>query len=741
MTEITDAVAATAAPPDGWKEVAPGVWSRRFGKDEGYSLLSAAGCRPNREALERTLPKAGFPIATDEVGGESRRGRTRLRFPLAEGEAIYGLGLDFNGVRRNRSVQQLHLDAWGGRTGRTHAPVPFYVSSRGYGVLVDSARYLTYYVGTGVRRDAKRPPTVYDRNTQRREWQSVPASDGIEVLVPAEGAEVLVFAGPTPMDAVRRFNLFCGGGPLPPKWGLGFTERTPTLYTAEQVKEETEEFEKRGFPLDFIGLEPGWHDFAYPCSFEWDRTRFPDPPGFVREMGERGVRLNLWFNPYVAPQSPLAKKITPHAGSHTVWNGLVADYSRPEARAVFADHLKRTVTDLGSGIGGFKIDEVDGHDQWLWPDTATFPSGRDAEEMRQTYGLLVQRTVHELFRAANRRTYGLARGTNAGGAYLPFVLYSDSYSFEGYQTALCNSGFSGLLWCPEVRSAKDGKEWLRRIQAVCFSPMAMLNAWASGTKPWTFPEVEDAVRAVLLLRLRLLPYLYTTFAQYHYEGTPPIRPMQLVAGGMGGSDARGEKGALDDADNPYEEEARLREVKDQYLLGDSLLVAPMPPDRDERTVVLPKGRWFDFYTGAPVAVGEGGTAVTVKTEFAERVPLFVRGGGIIPLLPEGTRRAPRPGETVSLEVRHYGDAPGEMLLYDDDGETFDHERGRFTWTRLRARKDGGDGVWRGEAVREKGDGPFSYGDITWRFVRPRPADVPRGDAPDTARRGEGDGDA
>ncbi len=687
--------AATTA----WKEVAPGVWSGQAGGREDYTLLTAAGSQPKTEALGK-LPRATFPLDPQEIRVGQRKGKVYLRFPLGGGEQIYGLGLDFNGVRRNQSVQTLHVDAWGGRSGRTHAPVPFYVSSRGYGVLINSARYLTFYVGTGVRTDTKNPPVVYDRNADRKNWQSKPESDNIEVYVPAEGAEVLVFAGPTPMDAVRRYNLYSGGGCLPPKWGLGFTHRTPTLYNDEQIRQEVAEFEKRGFPLDFIGLEPGWHDHAYPCSFEWDKTRFPDPKGLVQELHQKGVRVNLWYNPYVAPGAPLHAKLLPHAGSHTVWNGIVPDYTLPEARQVFSDHLRQKQIALGPGVGGFKVDEVDGHDHWLWPDVATFPSGLDAEQLRQTYGLLQQRLTLDLFRAADRRTYGLVRGSNAGASPLPYVLYSDSYSFEGYITALCNSAFSGILWTPEVRSSKSAEEWVRRIQAVCFSPMAMLNAWASGTKPWTFDEVTEPVRQVMLLRMRLLPYLYTTFAQYHFQGTPPIRPMPLVEGFA--HEARPERGRLDDTQNPYEE-ARSRDVKDQFMLGDSLLVAPMPPGEKTREVILPKGKWFDFYTGA--LVGEG--QVIRVTPALDRIPLFVRDGGILPLIPERLH-APKPGEITPLEVRHYGDAEGEFLLYDDDGETFGYENGAYSWTRLQARKDAA-GRWRGEVVRDDPKKAFHYG--------------------------------
>ena len=100
--------------------------------------------------------------------------------------------------------------------------MPFYVSTKGYGVFIDSSRYLTVSVGLGVRTAATVKPPPIDRTTHAKEWAEFPRSDSIEILVPTAGVEVYVFSGPTMLDAVRRYNLFCGGGALPPKWGLGF---------------------------------------------------------------------------------------------------------------------------------------------------------------------------------------------------------------------------------------------------------------------------------------------------------------------------------------------------------------------------------------------------------------------------------------------------------------------------------------------------------------------------------------
>ncbi len=96
------------------------------------------------------------------------------------------------------------------------------------------------------------------------------------MVIPAERVEIYLFAGPTPLDVVRRFNLFNGGGVLPSRWGMGFTHRVPRLYTASDVEQEVRDFNERGFPLDFIGLEPGWQSKSYPCTFDWRELKIED---------------------------------------------------------------------------------------------------------------------------------------------------------------------------------------------------------------------------------------------------------------------------------------------------------------------------------------------------------------------------------------------------------------------------------------------------------------------------------
>jgi len=627
--------------------------------------------------------------------------RASIRLPLEETERIYGLGLEFSGINRRGNVYTLKVDHYGGIKGYTHAPVPFYVSSKGYGVLINSSQRVKIYVGVGNRKDGKLPEPV-DRTTGKN-WSARPLSDAIEASVQDRGLEVYIFCGRHPLEAVQRYNLFCGGGVLPPKWGLGFVHRVNTHFSDEDVLKEIEDFETHNFPLDVIGLEPGWQDFAYPCSFDWDKTRFPHPEEFVETLNDKGIKVNLWENPYVAPTSTMYEDIRPYTCSHTVWLGEVPDYTLPEAREILLNHHKKNHLDIG--VSGYKFDEVDGYDFWLWPDHATFPSGNDAVEIRQLYGLILQDMFSDHFHQQNKRTYGLVRSSYTGASSKSFVIYSDYYGHEGYVTALANSSLAGVLWTPEIRSAKSAEEWIRRFQTVCFSPMMQLNAWASSLKPWSFPEVTDLVRDVVHLRTQLLPYIYTAFYDYKQKGIPPFRAMVLESGFDGNEFLSG--GELDDTENPYEEQLRT-EVTDQYMMGPYLLVAPVFTGQKERSVVLPKGKWYNFYTGEYVGKGE---TITIKTRL-DQIPLFVKDGAIIPMLSRAEGTDDRNSGT--LEVRHYGTKENCYLLYNDDGESFDYERGEYSLTELRVeRKKNGELAGESTPLSKS---KYNYDTITWRWM-------------------------
>jgi alpha-D-xyloside xylohydrolase len=350
----------------------------------------------------------------------------------------------------------------------------------------------------------------------------------------------------------------------------------------------------------------------------------------------------------------------------------------------------------------------------MFPAHATFPSGHDGEQVRQVYGLALQRLTAELFRRRDRRTYGLVRASNAGASNLPYVLYSDLYDHRQFVRALCTAGFSGLLWCPEVRTATTAEEWVRRFQVACFSPLMMLNAWESSQVPWSFPEVEPIVRHYMELRMKLMPYFYAAFARYYFDGTPPFRAMALEEATHPSPVPISGVGAPELTAAPYGEGASphgVGKIDDQYMAGDSLLVAPLFGGQASRLVYLPPGVWYAFGTAAR---HEGGRSITV-TPGLETIPVFVREGAILPLM-EARSHAPAPGEAVAIEAQHYGRLPGAFRLFDDDGETFAFERGGYRWRTLSVTLSP-EGEPAGAISAADSSWPTAYGPVTWRFFR------------------------
>lgn len=673
---------------DEWEQVASGVWKAELGNLKGeirYSDFSAAS--PQLGAMKE-LPEASFPFASGSIGYLAENGhQVMVRIPTAPDETLYGFGLQLDGIKHSRKVMTLNVDHWSKGGGRTHAPVPFYISSKGYGVFFNTARFLKIYNQIGNRKDSPNNPPEVDRNPPKDEpqpgaWLAQPPGDAVEAQVNGPGLELLVFSGNSILEVVQRYNLYHGGGTLPPLWGLGFWHRVHATFNADQVLQELTEFEARDFPVDVIGLEPGWMTKSYPCTFEWQLKRFPDPEGFTRELLNKGIYLNLWENPYLSKSSRIYESMYPLAGSHMVWLGIVPDYTLPEARRLLTEQHGKD--HIAIGISGYKIDEVDGYDFWLWPDHATFPSGVSGEAMRQSYGLLMQNMLYQdLFKKRNVRTYGLVRAANGGASGYPFVIYSDAYRHKEYLTGMATSSLCGILWTPEARSASSDREWLNRMQTTCFSALAQLNAWSSGKKPWSYDSVTDAVRDTIQLRMRLLPYLYTAFADYHFQGIPPIRAMILEQG----FEQVGEqivKGKLDSETNPYAMDQRI-EKTDQFMFGPSILVAPFYEDQaTQRDVLLPAGKWFDFYSGK--YVGNGETITVNASDLKDQIPLFVKDGAVIPMLSKSVSQAQQ-ATGHPLEVRWYGEKSGSARLYEDDAQSFSYEDGGFRWRTFSVKKD------------------------------------------------------
>jgi alpha-D-xyloside xylohydrolase len=375
----------------------------------------------------------------------------------------------------------------------------------------------------------------------------------------------------------------------------------------------------------------------------------------IAQLKKSGYRLNLWEHAFTHPSSPIYEALLPHSGNYEVWGGVVPDFLDPRARRIFGEYHEKN--HIALGVSGYKLDECDNSDftgNWSFPEIAAFPSGADGEQMHCLFGQRYQDALQEVFERRKERTYGLVRSSGALAAPYPYVLYSDLYDHKEFIRGVANMGFSGLLWTPELRNANNPEDLVRRLQSVALSPLALINAWYIKNPPWKQVErnannagrlaegweaVEAQCRAVMELRMRLIPYLHAAFVKYHREGLPPFRALVM----------------------DYPEDPGTWPVDNQYLMGDSLMVAPAFAGEHERSVYLPAGDWYDFWTEKRHT---GGQTIRVAPPI-EQIPLYVRADTILPLAVPTLHT--EDDASWGLECRAYGSKPTPAPVYEDDG--------------------------------------------------------------------------
>lgn len=543
------------------------------------------------------------PEEKDDICFKTTAGGCVFSIKVPEDTNYYGFGLQQKGFNQKGSRLQIKTNAdSNANNGSSHAPVPFCVTDKGFGIYVDSARYVSFYCGKE-KKSKKSAALEKEIALSEAELYSAKKTAGEKYLVieipVAKGADIYIIEAESVLDTVSQYNLLSGGGCMPPLWGLGGFYRCCGRFNEEQVKALAKRMREYEIPCDILGLEPGWQTKSYSCSFLWDEQgRFPDHRNTVKELVSDNFHMNLWEHCYTHPTSPVFDELLPYSGDWLLWEGLVPDFTMPEARRIFARHQKTLVAE---GVSGFKLDECDGSDYtggWFFPDSTEFPSGIDGERYHNLLGVLYCKTMLEALE--DKKTFSQVRALGALSASYPFVLYSDLYDQKDYLRATVNSGFSGILWSPEVRHAQNKEELIRRMQCVVFSAMALTNAWYLDEMPWETHGCVKEIKELLELRMSLVPYLYYQYYLYHTKGIPPVRAL-----------------VCDFSDD------FTKECEDEYMFGSSLLVAPILYPENKREVILPEGKWYDFYTGEE----RSGRFVYES----KNIPVFVKDGTLLPV--------------------------------------------------------------------------------------------------------------
>jgi len=488
--------------------------------------------------------------------------------------------------------------------------------------------------------------------------------------VSLEGGEMNFYFlwGPSFKTILENWSELAGRMNMPPLYALGLTYRGAGGFSAQDLEAVTREQQDAGIAVDVIGVEPGWHTKAYPCSFRWS-GKFKDPKGFLDTMHGLGVKVNFWEHPYYSPECPIAKESEPYgrwgleiakaegSNSRYGFGGFVPDMTMKGARDLYW-RLHEDVL-FGIGADGLKVDETD---DWAVGRSLSekMPSGISCNAYHNLIGTLTCNFVHRRFRKVyGKRTFLFSRGNWAGMQRWATSAYTDFYGFEQFVMSVIVQSCSGSYYTPEIRNREtpDDVAYMRRAEMMFLTPFPMSNEWQENAVVTRRSKaVFECYRKYNALHYSLIPYIYSLFREQNKTGIAVVRALPFE----------------------FPEDTAVYGVSDEFMLGPSILVRPVADfgSSCEVKTYLPKGDgWVDWWTHASYA---GGEATSYPCP-ADVMPLFLRCGAIVTMGHYGRNTGDLTSPDVDLLV-----VPSEtetsFTLYEDDGISFDYEKGVYRET-------------------------------------------------------------
>lgn len=547
---------------------------------------------------ERELTETSYRNMAYMQNSDTGRNYMVEQLALDVDESIYGLGERFTPFVKNGQVVDMWNEDGGTASEIAYKNIPFYISNKGYGVLVDNEGDVSFEI----------------------------ASEKVERLqFSAEGERLdyYVINGSDPKQTVSRYTELTGKPALPPAWsfGLWLTTSFTTNYDEETTSGFIQGMADRDIPLHVFHFDCYWMEAYEWCNFTWDAKTFPEPKEMLKRYHDRGLKICVWINPYIGQKSPLFREGMEHGyllkkSNGDVWQsdlwqaGMgIVDFTNPAAAAWYQEKLK---TLLDMGVDCFKTD----FGERIPVKDIVYYDGSDPVKMHNYYPFLYNKTVFELLE--QERGVGeavlFARSAAVGGQQFPAHWGGDctaSYPSmaETLRAGLSLSCAGFAFWSHDMggfentASADVYKRW---CQFGMLSSHSRLHGSGSYRVPWLFDEEAcDVLRKFVKVKCALMPYLYRQAVRAHQEGIPMMRPMFLEFPGD-----------------------RTCETLDrQYMLGDSLLVAPVFKESGEVEYYLPEGTWYNLLTEAQA---EGGRWHKERFDYFS-LPLMLRPGTILPV--------------------------------------------------------------------------------------------------------------
>ena len=555
------------------------------------------------EIITRSAGKDLALMKTDWKGlaydkGDDQETYIRQMLSLSVGELVYGMGERFTPfVKNGQSIDIWNADG-GTSTEQSYKNIPFYITNKGYGVLVNHPEMVSFEVGTEM--------------VTRTEFS-----------VKGSYLDYFLINGPTMKDVLVRYTDLTGKPSLPAPWtfGLWLSTSFTTSYDEETVMSFVNGMLDRGIPLRTFHFDCFWMKEFHWSDFVWDNRVFPDPEGMLRRIKAKGLNICVWINPYIGQESVLfnegmekgyfIKRTNGQVWQWDMWQAgmAIVDFTNPAACRWFQDKLEIL---LDMGVDCFKTD----FGERIPTENVTYFDGSDPDKMHNLYTYLYNKCVYELLERKRGKGEAVlfARSATVGGQKFPVHWGGDCWSdYESMEESL-RGGLSLMMsgfgfWAHDIggfENTSTADVYKRWVAFGLLSSHSRLHGSSSYRVPWVYDdEAVDVVRFFTRFKARLMPYLYKTAIDTSKSGIPTMRSMVLE----------------------FTEDKTCHYIDKQYMLGDNLLVAPIFNDQSIAEYYLPKGTWTNLFTGE---VKEGACWVTEKHSYLS-IPLMVRENSIVVL--------------------------------------------------------------------------------------------------------------
>ena len=556
---------------------------------------------------------------------------------LDVGENIYGLGERFGPFVKNGQVVEMWQGDGGSCSELAYKNVPFYLSSRGYGVFVNNPGDVAFEIAS---EDVEK----------------------VEIAVEDERLSYFIIAGPTPKDVLKRYTQMLGRPALPPAWSFGLWLSTSftTNYDENTVTSFIQGMADRNIPLSVFHFDCFWMKGFEWVNFEWDDETFPDPQGMLKRYKERGLHICAWINPYIAQNSCLfdeamekgymIKKTNGDVWQSDLWQaGMgIVDFTNPDAWKWYQDKLRKLLSD---GVDCIKTD----FGERIPVKDVVYHDGSDPVRMHNYYSYLYNKCVFELIEEVKGKGEAIvfARSGTAGSQKFPCHWGGDNSAtyISMAETlraglSLSSSGFG--FWSHDIsgfESTAPAHVYKRWCQFGLFSSQSRLHGSSSYRVPWLFDEEASVVlKKFVNLKCTLMPYLYQAAVEAHTSGVPMMRPMYME----------------------FPSDPACEMLDRQYMLGDSILVAPVFKENGEVQYYLPDGKWTHLIDGRTV---EGGRWMKETYDFMS-MPLWVRENTALPVGNVDDRPDYDYADGVTMKLYHISEgADIHVSIPDTKGNT------------------------------------------------------------------------